>query len=274
MEPLFALSANAADGLKRLLTERPGVEALRVGGGGARRLWFVQCTSATPVSGGGALGQCYPARALYPEAESPLPAAAQFDVLLSLFGPTGAAVAPTANAVYLCELTGPAPGDSQGRPRAFGIAQAAGGSVSSSAFSYYSGVNGIRPPDNTWVQINFQDSFPSAGTYLLIKTVTCAGQVSTLGSSGYGRIEARLWNVTRSEQIGQPVAVVFPQVTGRTIVGTAQIVVVYAATAADTYVVQARTVTGDGTVWTSAIMEDVPPPLASCRNQYVRLRLG
>jgi hypothetical protein len=108
------------------------------------RVVLVRCTSATVVGGSAILDECYPARVITPASDVVCPPGEVYDVLLTLLGDAGESVAPVADGVYLCVLSGKVAADEgtyAARLRAFGVAPAdAGGSVSR-LFSHSTSVN-------------------------------------------------------------------------------------------------------------------------------------
>lgn len=256
-EDLYALSARAADGLAELLRQRDG-GGLVMPRGNQRREWFVQCTEATAVGGNDVLDQCYPARIIRPAADLPLPVDADMAVLLTVIGADGEAVAPTAGAVYLCELTGETPGDRSGslagRPRAFGAAATVAGipleSDQSAVVDFYALQQVFT---DSWTTIlSSLIALPSAGTYLVWARVCGSLLVGTAPSQGAHTLEARMLNGLISTE-----AVVCSEaVAGETGVGSVLLQSVFTVTSATNIPIQARYVlgrywgglTGDGTV--------------------------
>lgn len=162
-----------------------------------QRFVYCLCDDDTAIGGDAVLDECYPATVLLPASDQATPPELSGAVLLTVLGSGGASVVPVVGMPYFGVLSGDVESDGSGsllgRPRVFGLPfPSAGGSpvygqaVSASAVSI--------TPNGTWVNVGLSGllTLPDAGVYEVIATTWVEGATS----SGSGRIDGRVWNVT------------------------------------------------------------------------------
>lgn len=242
--PLYGLTARTAGELKRLIANGGGIGGRATTGSAARGSTWCKVTGA-------------------PDGDGWHPGLVSLDVAGEWEDLTAEVLVAAADGSdlvederYLCTRTGDA---ADGTAR-FRCAAPGGGDPYHVDESFANSPSNTIGSDNTWLTTGVTLLVTMPGTYIVSADVGGTGTIITLGNSGYGRIEARLWDVTNGVEVTRNEVVVYPELTGTPVPGSKHLEALYAVTGTTQFAVQARRRTGDGTVWTSAVLYDPGTP--------------
>jgi hypothetical protein len=236
----YSLKADTARRLGELLgeTDDPVEQSPARGGTRGKHPILVRCTSITAASGSAVGSQCYPAVIIDTDAVVSTQVELPDPVWLTLLTTSGAATAPTLNALYHGLFAGEFDPAADSRPRVFAVAPAGAAAVNNwlnTNGSFY--LSNASYPANTWVAFGSGLVLPSAGTYNIY--YNCYGYYNVAGSIGTAKWEARFSSSVLGGVVpGSESVIVMPQVANQYIYGSSAKYMRYFATASDTITVE------------------------------------